>query len=148
MSRLKKSGVRHKLPLYAVVNFVNLFASIIDERIKGCYTAKRDVGRDLIYASASNQRLSQRSRLIREVSGHRLSETSSLYSGVSFYLYNEASFLALARLSPVTHSVTNTLKRVVVVTSNIFSNTPVTRLEGFGSVVAVLGTLLYSLAKK
>lgn len=29
----------------------------------------------------------------------------SLFSGLAFYLYNEASFLALERLSPVTHSV-------------------------------------------
>lgn len=29
----------------------------------------------------------------------------SLLSGLTFYVYNEASFLALDRLSPVTHSV-------------------------------------------
>lgn len=57
MSRLKKSGVRHELPLHAVVNYVNLYASIIDERIKDCYIAEGAVRRDLtIFA---DQRLSQ-----------------------------------------------------------------------------------------
>ena len=70
-------------------------------------------------------------------------------SGVAFYLYNEASFLALSKLSPVTHSVANTLKRVVIIAySCIIFNTPMTTLGAIGSAVAVGGTLLYSLAKK
>lgn len=73
----------------------------------------------------------------------------SLFSGLSFYLYNEASFLALERLSPVTHSVANTLKRVVIIVAScIVFQTPMTLLGGIGSGVAVAGTLLYSLAKK
>eukprot|EP00595_Chromulina_sp_UTEXLB2642_P000218 CAMPEP_0196761632 /NCGR_PEP_ID=MMETSP1095-20130614/928_1 /TAXON_ID=96789 ORGANISM="Chromulina nebulosa, Strain UTEXLB2642" /NCGR_SAMPLE_ID=MMETSP1095 /ASSEMBLY_ACC=CAM_ASM_000446 /LENGTH=289 /DNA_ID=CAMNT_0042111437 /DNA_START=358 /DNA_END=1228 /DNA_ORIENTATION=+ len=73
----------------------------------------------------------------------------SLYSGLAFYLYNEASFLALERLSPVTHSVANTLKRVVIiVASSIVFKTPISLLGGIGSGIAVLGTLLYSLAKQ
>lgn len=73
----------------------------------------------------------------------------SLLSGLTFYLYNEASFLALSRLSPVTHSVANTLKRVVIIVAScIVFKTPMSLLGGIGSAVAVLGTLLYSLAKK
>jgi solute carrier family 35 protein E1 len=73
----------------------------------------------------------------------------SLLSGITFYLYNEASFLALSRLSPVTHSVANTLKRVVIIVAScIVFKTPMSLLGGIGSGVAVLGTLLYSLAKK
>jgi len=73
----------------------------------------------------------------------------SLFSGLSFYLYNEASFLALDKLSPVTHSVANTLKRVVIIVcSCIVFKTPMTLLGGIGSGIAVLGTLLYSLAKR
>lgn len=73
----------------------------------------------------------------------------SLFSGLAFYLYNEASFLALDRLSPVTHSVANTLKRVVIIVAScIVFRTPMTLIGGIGSGVAVLGTLLYSLAKK
>jgi solute carrier family 35, member E1 len=73
----------------------------------------------------------------------------SLLSGLTFYVYNEASFLALDRLSPVTHSVANTLKRVVIIVAScLVFKTPMTLLGGIGSGVAVLGTLLYSLSKK
>lgn len=70
----------------------------------------------------------------------------SLYSGLAFYLYNEASFLALERLSPVTHSVANTLKRVVIIVAScIVFKTPMSLLGGIGSAIAVLGTLLVCL---
>jgi solute carrier family 35 protein E1 len=60
-------------------------------------------------------------------------------SGLSFYLYNEASFLTLDQVSPVTHSVSNTLKRVVIiVVSCIVFQTPVSSLGVVGSVIAVL----------
>jgi len=73
----------------------------------------------------------------------------SLLSGITFYLYNEASFLALSRLSPVTHSVANTLKRVVIIIAScIVFQTPMSMLGMLGSGIAVMGTLLYSLAKK
>ena len=42
----------------------------------------------------------------------------STLSGLAFYLYNEASFLTLSKLSPVTHSVANTLKRVVIIVAS------------------------------
>lgn len=73
----------------------------------------------------------------------------SLLSGLAFYTYNEASFLALEQLSPVTHSVANTLKRVVIIIAScMVFRTPMSLLGGIGSAIAVLGTLLYSLAKK
>jgi len=73
----------------------------------------------------------------------------SLLSGLTFYAYNEASFLALEKLDAVTHSVANTLKRVVIIVAScVVFQTPMTLLGGIGSAVAVLGTLLYSLAKK
>jgi len=73
----------------------------------------------------------------------------SVFSGLAFYIYNEASFLALSRLSPVTHSVANTLKRVVIIVATcLVFNTPMSLIGGIGSGIAILGTLLYSLAKK
>eukprot|EP01031_Cornospumella_fuschlensis_P044523 gene44523-54451_t len=63
----------------------------------------------------------------------------SVLSGLTFYLYNEASFLALDKLNPVTHSVANTLKRVVIIVAScIVFQTPMTLLGGIGSGVAVL----------
>lgn len=72
----------------------------------------------------------------------------SAFSGLAFYIYNEASFQALSKLDAVSHSVANTLKRVVIIVAScIVFKTPMTLLGGIGSGIAVLGTLLYSLAK-
>lgn len=50
-------------------------------------------------------------------------------------------------ISPVTFSVGNTMKRVVVVVSSVmFFKNPVSLLNWVGSSVAILGTYLYSLA--
>ncbi len=63
----------------------------------------------------------------------------SALSGLFFYIYNEASFLALARLSPVTHSVANTLKRVLIIVATcVVFKTPISTLGMVGSGVAVL----------
>jgi hypothetical protein len=63
----------------------------------------------------------------------------SLLSGLTFFLYNEASFLALDRLSPVTHSVANTLKRVVIIVAScIVFKTPMSLIGGIGSGIAIL----------
>lgn len=67
----------------------------------------------------------------------------TLYSGLAFYMYNEASFLALERLDPVTHSVANTLKRVVIIVAScIVFKTPMSLIGGIGSGVAVAVSLL------
>ena len=36
-------------------------------------------------------------------------------SGITFYLYNEVSTLALGKISGVTHSVANTAKRAIII---------------------------------
>merc|ERR1719410_3262051 len=73
---------------------------------------------------------------------------SMLYSGFFYYMYNEVAFLALGKLDPVSHAVSNTMKRVVIIiTSVIVFRTAVTPLGVAGSGIAIAGTLLYSLAK-
>lgn len=50
-------------------------------------------------------------------------------------------------VSPVSFSVGNTMKRVVVVVSSvIFFQNPVSALNWAGSATAILGTYLYSMA--
>lgn len=69
-------------------------------------------------------------------------------SGFLYYTYNEVAFLALSEVAPVTHAVTNTVKRVVIILASVavFHN-PMT-VQGFlGSAMAILGATLYSLAK-
>jgi len=71
-----------------------------------------------------------------------------VYSGLFYYLYNEVAFLALGKLDPVSHAVSNTMKRVVIIiTAIVVFGTPVTPLGIAGSSIAIFGTLLYSLAK-
>mmetsp|Transcript_4777 Transcript_4777/g.10083 ORF Transcript_4777/g.10083 Transcript_4777/m.10083 type:complete len:420 (+) Transcript_4777:76-1335(+) len=69
-------------------------------------------------------------------------------SGFLYYLYNEVAFLALSEVAPVTHAVTNTVKRVVIILASVlvFRN-PVTKLGMVGSAMAIFGATLYSIAK-
>jgi len=69
-------------------------------------------------------------------------------SGFLYYIYNEVAFLALSEVAPVTHAVTNTVKRVVIILASVLVfRTPITLLGSIGSGLAILGALLYSLAK-
>jgi len=72
----------------------------------------------------------------------------SLLAGAFYYLYNEVAFLALGRVNPVTHAVGNTIKRVVIIVASVVAfKTPISTLGVVGSSIAIMGTLLYSLAK-
>ncbi|KAM7508943.1 hypothetical protein LguiA_019396 [Lonicera macranthoides] len=68
-----------------------------------------------------------------------------ILSGVFYHLYNQSSYQALDDISPLTFSVGNTMKRVVVIVSTIlvFRN-PVRPLNALGSAIAIFGTFLYS----
>lgn len=70
-----------------------------------------------------------------------------LLSGVFYHLYNQSSYQALDKISPLTFSVGNTMKRVVVITASliVFRN-PIRPLNALGSAIAVFGTFLYSQA--
>ncbi|KAL1195488.1 Xylulose 5-phosphate/phosphate translocator [Cardamine amara subsp. amara] len=70
-----------------------------------------------------------------------------LLSGVFYHLYNQSSYQALDEISPLTFSVGNTMKRIVVIVSTVlvFRN-PVRPLNALGSAIAIFGTFLYSQA--
>ena len=71
-----------------------------------------------------------------------------ILDGFYYYAYNEVAFITLDRVSPITHSIANTIKRVCIIlaTCFVFRN-PMTKLGATGSAIAVAGTLMYSLAK-
>ncbi|EME30492.1 sugar-phosphate:phosphate translocator, DMT family [Galdieria sulphuraria] len=74
--------------------------------------------------------------------------TGLLTSGLFFYLYNEVAFYALDSVHPITHSVGNTMKRVVIIiTSLLVFKNPITPANAIGSAIAISGVLLYSLTK-
>lgn len=73
-----------------------------------------------------------------------------LLTGSAFYhLYNQTSYQALGDMSPLTHSVANTVKRVIIICASlvIFQN-PITPLGAVSAAVAIGGTFLYSLARQ
>jgi len=70
-------------------------------------------------------------------------------SGFFFYLYNELAFLFLAAVGPVTSSVMNTAKRVIVIIAcAIIFGEKMDRNAKLGAAVAVGGVFLYSLAEE
>lgn len=74
--------------------------------------------------------------------------TQTLLSGFFYYLYNEVAFLALDNVAPVTHAIGNTIKRVVIIVASVVVfRTPMSMQGVIGSTIAILGVLLYSLAK-
>ncbi|WOL11741.1 phosphoenolpyruvate/phosphate translocator 1, chloroplastic [Canna indica] len=73
----------------------------------------------------------------------------SLIAGLCFHAYQQVSYMILAKVSPVTHSVGNCVKRVVViVTSVLFFRTPVSPINSLGTGIALAGVFLYSRVKK
>ncbi|XP_008792793.1 phosphoenolpyruvate/phosphate translocator 1, chloroplastic-like [Phoenix dactylifera] len=73
----------------------------------------------------------------------------ALIAGLCFHAYQQVSYMILAKVSPVTHSVGNCVKRVVViVTSVLFFRTPVSLINSLGTGVALAGVFLYSRVKR
>jgi solute carrier family 35 protein E1 len=68
--------------------------------------------------------------------------------GLYFTAYSEVQFLALSQISPITHAVGNTMRRVVIMLVCIaVFGTPVSLLGGIGSAIAIAGTYAYAMAK-
>ncbi|PQM42786.1 triose phosphate/phosphate translocator non-green plastid chloroplastic [Prunus yedoensis var. nudiflora] len=73
----------------------------------------------------------------------------SLIAALCFHAYQQVSYMILQRVSPVTHSVGNCVKRVVVIVSSVlFFKTPVSAINSLGTGVALAGVFLYSRVKR
>jgi solute carrier family 35 protein E1 len=69
-------------------------------------------------------------------------------SSVSFYLYNEVSFWILGVVLPITHSIGNCLKRIVIIiASSIILRTHHSVTSIIGCTIAVIGALVYSITQ-
>lgn len=72
-----------------------------------------------------------------------------IISGISYYMYNEVAFWLLEIVHPVTHAVGNTIKRVVIILASVLIlKSPVNIVGMSGALLAVAGTLMYSLAQQ
>ncbi|KAJ7257592.1 hypothetical protein O6H91_Y412700 [Diphasiastrum complanatum] len=68
---------------------------------------------------------------------------------VFYHLYNQVSYMSLNEISPLTFSIGNTMKRVTVIVSSILVfHTAVQPINAVGAAIAILGTFLYSQAKR
>lgn len=75
--------------------------------------------------------------------------TRSLLAALCFHAYQQVSYMILQRVSPVTHSVGNCVKRVVVIVSSvIIFKTPVSPVNAFGTAIALAGVFFYSRVKR
>ncbi|KAG8652565.1 phosphoenolpyruvate/phosphate translocator 1, chloroplastic [Manihot esculenta] len=73
----------------------------------------------------------------------------SLLAALCFHAYQQVSYMILQRVSPVTHSVGNCVKRVVVIVSSVlFFQTPVSPINSIGTGIALAGVFLYSRVKR
>ncbi|KAB2633350.1 triose phosphate/phosphate translocator [Pyrus ussuriensis x Pyrus communis] len=73
----------------------------------------------------------------------------SFIAALCFHAYQQVSYMILQRVSPVTHSVGNCVKRVVVIVSSVlFFRTPVSPINALGTGVALAGVFLYSRVKR
>mmetsp|Transcript_7155 Transcript_7155/g.14124 ORF Transcript_7155/g.14124 Transcript_7155/m.14124 type:complete len:398 (+) Transcript_7155:70-1263(+) len=81
---------------------------------------------------------------------HQLSSyvLQTFLASLFYYLYNEVAFLCLDKVSPVSHALGNTVKRVFIIISSmiIFGNRM--NLRGaLGSAMAIAGVFWYSVEK-
>ncbi|KAK3439961.1 hypothetical protein EUGRSUZ_B00299 [Eucalyptus grandis] len=75
--------------------------------------------------------------------------TRSFLAALCFHAYQQVSYMILQRVSPVTHSVGNCVKRVVVIVSSVFFfRTPVSPINSLGTGLALAGVFLYSRVKR
>eukprot|EP00249_Psilotum_nudum_P010544 c22604_g1_i1 orf=250-1566(-) len=73
----------------------------------------------------------------------------ALLAAVCFHSYQQVSYMILQRVTPVTHSVGNCVKRVVViVTSVLVFKTPVSTINALGTGIALAGVFAYSRGKQ
>ncbi|XP_076085964.1 solute carrier family 35 member E2A-like [Mytilus galloprovincialis] len=69
--------------------------------------------------------------------------------GICFHFQSLSAYVLMSYISPVTHSVANTVKRALLIWISIllFGN-PMTFLSGLGTVSVTIGVLLYTKAKE
>ncbi|XP_004489250.1 phosphoenolpyruvate/phosphate translocator 2, chloroplastic-like [Cicer arietinum] len=119
--------------LYSVITIISFFllvpCAILLEGVK--FTPS-------YLQSAASQGLNVRELCVR-----------SVLAAFCFHAYQQVSYGILQKVSPVTHSVGNCVKRVVVIVSSvIFFQTPVSPINALGTAVALVGVFLYSRAKR
>ncbi|GFR49332.1 hypothetical protein Agub_g11360, partial [Astrephomene gubernaculifera] len=73
----------------------------------------------------------------------------AVMSGLCFHAYQQMSYMILQRVSPVTHSIGNCVKRVVVIASSVlFFKNPISMQNALGTAIALAGVFAYGQVKR
>ncbi|CAL8460892.1 g423 [Coccomyxa elongata] len=73
----------------------------------------------------------------------------AVFAGFCFHAYQQVSYMILQRVSPVTHSIGNCLKRVIVIVASVlFFQNPMGRQNMIGTGIALAGVFAYSQVKR
>ncbi|MEW5310472.1 MAG: hypothetical protein WDW38_002269 [Sanguina aurantia] len=79
----------------------------------------------------------------------QLLATQLAMSGLCFHAYQQFSYMILQRVSPVTHSIGNCVKRVIVIVASLLAfQNPMSMHSAVGTGVALLGVFAYSQIKR
>ncbi|CAF1439474.1 unnamed protein product [Adineta ricciae] len=71
-----------------------------------------------------------------------------IFNGISYHIQSVAAYSVMAYISPITHSVANTVKRALLIwLSVLIFHNPVTFLSGFGTLTVIFGVILYNEAR-
>ncbi|XP_064642092.1 solute carrier family 35 member E2A-like [Lineus longissimus] len=72
-----------------------------------------------------------------------------ILNGIFFHFQSITAYALMGYISPVTHSVANTVKRAFLIwLSVIVFGNPVTFLSGLGTLIVIIGVLLYNKARE
>jgi solute carrier family 35, member E1 len=83
---------------------------------------------------------------LTKISNYAVGVKQMLISGLLFYLYNELSFKALNNLSPVSHALANTVKRIVIIVSSVIFLGEKISYKGVIFLVSIIFSYLYFLS--
>lgn len=69
--------------------------------------------------------------------------------GLCFHSYQQISYLILSRVTPVTHSIGNCMKRVIVIVASVFFfGNSMSAQNILGTSIALVGVFAYSQVKR
>jgi len=147
---------------FNMVGFLAALFTNISECCQNVYSKMLISGEDLKYSPAELQFYTSAASLVFTVPAfilladwEKVATSNStmlaclLLNGVFFHYQTISAYVLMDYISPVTHSVANTGKRAFLIwTSIILFGNQVTFLSGLGTVIVILGVLLYNMALK